>query len=97
MIKAKESQGLFDYTCKQTHTLGNGKFMNNQHINVTYEKLKSLNVNICKCVKAYQFQESDFYPAVNNEISLLKLSKCLINDHFQKFNIFSIQELHTLH
>ena len=31
MIKAKESQGLFDYTCEQTHTLGNGKFMNNQH------------------------------------------------------------------
>ena len=30
MIKAKDSQGLFDYTCEQTQVYG--KFMNNQHI-----------------------------------------------------------------
>ena len=31
MIKTKESQAVFDYSCKQTYKLGNGKFMNNQH------------------------------------------------------------------
>ena len=59
MIKAKDSQGLFDYTCKQTnHTLRDGKFMNNQHIyiNITSAKLKSLDLNIWKCVKQYPFQ-----------------------------------------
>ena len=29
MIKTHKSQVLFDYTCKQTHQLGNGKLMNN--------------------------------------------------------------------
>ena len=75
MIKAKDSQGLFDYTCEQTnHTLRDGKFMNNQHIyiyiNITSAKLKSLDLNIWKCVKQYPFQNSDFYPAVNNEKSV---------------------------
>ena len=34
MIKAKESQGLFDYSCKQTYQLINGKFMNNENIHL---------------------------------------------------------------
>ena len=86
MIKAKDSQGLFDYTCE----LGDGKFMNNQHIyiNITSAKLKSLDLNICKCIKQYPFQNSDFYPAVNNEKSLLKLSTYLITDHIQSLTFF---------
>ena len=80
MIKAKESQGLFDYTCEQTtYTLGNGKLMNNQH---------SLDLNICKWVKAYPFQNSDFYPAVNDEKSLLNMSTYLISDCIETLTFF---------
>ena len=39
-------------------------------------------------MKAYQFQDSEFYPAVNNEKSLLKLSKCSITDHIQSLTFF---------
>ena len=37
MIKAKESQGLFDYNCKQTHKRVNGKFMNRKNIHQIVE------------------------------------------------------------
>ena len=39
-------------------------------------------------MKAYRFQDSEFYPAVNNEKSLLKLSKCSITDHIQSLTFF---------
>ena len=63
MIKAKESQGLFDYSCKQTHESVNGKFMirkkhtsncRNKFLDifhyekVTSAKFKTLNEHISK-------------------------------------------------
>ena len=99
MIKTKESQGLFDYTCKQTHQLSNGKFMNNQHDTyksqlVTSSKLKTLDVD-------YHFQNSNFYPAVNDEN--ISYETVYMFDHwscpgykFDKIYLF-IQELQTLH
>ena len=53
MIKAKESQGLFDYSCKQTYQIIHGKFMNNENIHLVpalhcldYCGFRDLTINI---------------------------------------------------
>ena len=61
MIKAKESQGLFDYSCKQTYRIINGKFMNNENIHLDpalhcldYCGFRDLTINIYSVSNVYQ-------------------------------------------
>ena len=68
MIKAKESQGLFDYTCEQSHTFVNGKFMNNQHIHIDAVTLSGILKVKQKLGVTFNFDKQDV-------IDLTKFSK----------------------